>query len=379
MVSIESRFGNTRSYQLNKAQLNKLNTENSGKESAVKEPEKKQEKRRDIYMEMPVRALGYTNEVGEALRPVIGSWAWASWVPAIGYIAADVVDKYKQDEYGNQDPSGERGAKQLSNQLLASVALPTFAVKAGQTAVDMLSGLSKSGLAFSKREKISDFVINSMNTGEHNGFLNEAGKVDKKAFTDSLIPKMSETIKHKKTHNMLMKPLVAMRNWLANPHLKNPKKEDVNNYIGQVVDRLVENRQNLLDGVKPAKMSDKMFKKFTKDTQKVAEMTKATAEMAGNMPKEDVAELIKVAKKSIAFDYVRKMEKSHVFKNKILLSAGGFVALSLLAKPIDHFVENVVIKKAVEPAIAMVKGKGNDKTPPTENKADTPANNSVKA
>ena len=73
------------------------------------------------------------------------------------------------------------------------------------------------------------------------------------------------------------------------------------------------------------------------------------------------------------------MEKSHVFKNKILLSAGGFVALSLLAKPIDHFVENVVIKKAVEPAIAMVKGKGNDKTPPTENKADTPANNSVKA
>ena len=372
MVNIESRFGNARNYQLNRAQLNKLN---SGRENVAKEPDKKQEKRRDIYMEMPVRTLGYTNEVGEALRPVIGAWAWASWVPAIGYIAADVVDKYKQDEYGNQEPSGERGAKQLSTQLLASVALPTFAVKAGQTTVDMMSGLTNPGVSFNNREKISDFVIDAMNSGEHNGFLNEAGKVDKKAFTDSLIPKMSENIKHKETHNMLMKPFVAIKDWFSNPRLKNPKKADVNEYMGKVVDRLVENRQNLLDGVKPAKMSEKMFKKFTKDSR-VAEMTKAAVAMIGGASDEDVAELVKVAKKSVAFDYVRKMEKSHNFKNKILLSAGGFVALSLLAKPIDHFVENVVIKKTVEPAIAMVKGKG--KAPATENKFDAKANNNVK-
>ena len=113
LVNIESRFGNSRNYQLNRTQLNNLK---SGRENLVKEPEKKQEKRRDIYMEMPVRALGYTNEVGEALRPVIGSWAWASWVPAIGYITADVVDKYKQDEYGKQEPSAERATKQLSTQ-----------------------------------------------------------------------------------------------------------------------------------------------------------------------------------------------------------------------------------------------------------------------
>lgn len=373
MVNIESRFGNSRNYQLNRTQLNNLK---SGRENSVKEPEKKQEKRRDIYMEMPVRALGYTNEVGEALRPVIGSWAWASWVPAIGYIAADVVDKYKQDEYGNQEPSAERGTKQLSTQLLASVALPTFAVKAGQTAVDMMSGLTKPGVSFNNREKISDFVLDAMNSGEHNGFLNEAGKVDKKAFTDSLIPKMSENIKHKETHNMLMKPFVAIKDWFSNPRLKNPKKADVNGYMGKVVDRLVENRQNLLDGVKPAKMSDKMFKKFTKDSAKIADITKSAAEMLGKAP-EEIGELVNTAKKSVAFDYVRKMEKSHNFKNKILLSAGGFVALSLLAKPIDHFVENVVIKKAVEPAIAMVKGKG--KTNVAENKTDSTTNNSVKA
>lgn len=373
MVNIESRFGNSRNYQLNRTQLNNLK---SGRENSVKEPEKKQEKRRDIYMEMPVRALGYTNEVGEALRPVIGSWAWASWVPAIGYIAADVVDKYKQDEYGNQEPSAERGTKQLSTQLLASVALPTFAVKAGQTTVDMMSGLTKTGVSFNNREKISDFVLDAMNSGEHNGFLNEAGKVDKKAFTDSLIPKMSENIKHKEVHNKLLEPFYAVKKWFADPHIKNPKKADVNGYMGKVVDRLVENRQNLLDGVKPAKMSDKMFKKFTKDSAKIADITRSAAEMLGKAP-EEIGELVKTAKKSVAFDYVRKMEKSHNFKNKILLSAGGFVALSLLAKPIDHFVENVVIKKAVEPAIAMVKGKG--KTNVAENKTDSTTNNSVKA
>ena len=99
MVNIESRFGNGQNYRMNRAQLEKINF--SG-EKLLSEP-LKQERRKDIYMEMPIRALGYTNEVGEALRPVIGKWAWASWVPAIAYIGSDVADKYQQDEFGNQN------------------------------------------------------------------------------------------------------------------------------------------------------------------------------------------------------------------------------------------------------------------------------------
>lgn len=358
MINLETRFGNSNSYKLSRAQLKNISFNS---ENITKEPEKKQEKRRDIYMEMPIRALGYTNEVGEALRPVLGAWAWASWVPAIAYIASDVSDKYRQDEYGNQTPSGERATKQLSNQLLASVLLPTAAVKLGQTAVDMTSGLTKKGVKFSNREKISEFVMNAMNSGEHKSFLDSVGNVDKVAFTESLTPKIAENIKHKNSHNMFLRPLVAVKEWFASPYLRKTKTSDVNSYMSDVVERLVDNRQNLLDGVKPAKMSDKMFAKF-----------QANSEYAANLAREEAAklgksgdELIKAAqsaKQGVAFDYIKKMEKSHLFKNKILLSAGGFIALSLLAKPIDHFVENVVIKKAVEPTIEFVKSKKANKT-----------------
>lgn len=365
MLNIESKFGNNRNYQLDRTQLKNINF---GGESIENQPkaEEKKEKRRDIYMEMPVRALGYTNEVGEALRPVIGKWAWASWVPAIAYIASDVADKYNQDEYGNQVPSGERATKQLSNQLLASVLLPTAAVKVGQTAIDMASGISsKPGISFKNREKISNFVMNAMNQGEHKGFLDAAGKVDKTAFTESLVPKMAENLKHKRSRNMLLKPLVAVKEWFADPHLVKPKKENINGYMGKVVERLVDNRQNLLDGVKPEKMSDKMFKTFKINSAKATKFAREEGKKLGKTA-EEIAKMSQSAKQSVAFEYIQKMEKSHMFKNKILLSAGGFIALSLLAKPIDHFVENVVIKKAVEPTIAFFKGKTNNKTEETK-------------
>lgn len=354
MLNITNKFDSGKNYQLNRAQLKSINFdgENLNKE------EKPKEKRRDIYMEMPIRAFGYTNEIGEALRPVIGPWAWATWVPAIAYIGSDVADKYAQDEYGNQVPSGERAAKQLSTQVLASVLLPTVAVKTGQNTVGMLSSLAKSGLSFNSRERISEFVLNAMDRGEHKNFLDDAGKVSKKAFAESLTPKMAEKLKHKETKKMILKPLYAIKNWLAEPYLKNPKKADVNSGITRTVDRLVENRQNLLDGIKPEKMSEKMFKKFTSDSARASHAARKIAMSAGQNA-DEVAAAMKSAKQSVAFDYIKKLEKSHNFKNKALLSAGGFIALALLAKPIDRFVENVVMKKAVEPTIEYVRNKTN--------------------
>ena len=47
---------------------------------------------------MPIRALGYTNELGEAIRPISPMLANLSWLPAIGYISADIADKYNKNE-----------------------------------------------------------------------------------------------------------------------------------------------------------------------------------------------------------------------------------------------------------------------------------------
>ena len=41
-------------------------------------------------------------------------------------------------------------------------------------------------------------------------------------------------------------------------------------------------------------------------------------------------------------------------KNKMVKTLGGFIALALLAKPIDNFVEHIVIKKTVEPGLDLL-------------------------
>ena len=48
---------------------------------------------------------------------------------------------------------------------------------------------------------------------------------------------------------------------------------------------------------------------------------------------------------------LKEFHNSQIFKNKLIKTAGGFIALALLAKPIDDFVENIVIKKTVEPGL----------------------------
>ena len=51
---------------------------------------------------------------------------------------------------------------------------------------------------------------------------------------------------------------------------------------------------------------------------------------------------------------IRKIEKGRMFNNRILKSIGGMLALAVMAKPIDNFVENYVVDKCVGPAIDKV-------------------------
>lgn len=344
MTNIASGLGQN-NYLLRQEQLKNINfkSEKTEEQTAKVEEENKEPakvKRKDIYLDSPIRALGYSNELGEAIRPISPLLANLSWLPAIAYIGADVADKYKQDEYGNEDPSSKRASKQLATQLLASVLLPTAAVKTGQGIANNVAALSKKGLTLDHREKISDLVIESMNAGEHKNFLNAEGKVDKALFKESLAGKLDEIGKHNKTHRKLLKPFYAAVDFIKRPFVKTPKPEKIKDYAGAVVDRLVDTRQQLLDGIKPERMSKKAFNKFI--------------ELSKTAPAAE--------KQSLAFDAIRKMEKSKMFNNRVLKSIGGLVALSIMAKPIDKFVEHVIIGKLVGPAIDSVGNK------PQENK-----------
>ena len=284
-------------------------------------------KRKDIYAQMPIRALGYTNELGEAIRPLSPMLANLSWLPAIGYISADIADKYKQDEFSNRENSKGRASKQFITQLLASVFLPTLAVKAGQSIINGGTAYGKTGLSINSREQISDTVINSMKAGEHKKHLNIDGTVNKELYKDALSDKFDEILKHRNTHKS--NPVRMVINLFKKPLIKKPTTKNIKKYANSVVDRLVDERQQLLDGIKPEGLSQKAFNKFLKKSK--------------NMVMEE--------KQSLAFDVVRKMEKGRMFNNRILKSIGGLTALAIMAKPIDRFVENIVVDKYVGPQI----------------------------
>ena len=95
---------------------------------------KPKSKPKDIYSDTPIRLLGFTNEVGAAISPIVGPVGeLATYAPALGYIALDTHDKYRRgDDDSYQSPSHKRATTQLVFQMMASVIFPTAAVKASQ-------------------------------------------------------------------------------------------------------------------------------------------------------------------------------------------------------------------------------------------------------
>jgi hypothetical protein len=86
----------------------------------------------DLYRDTPLRYMGYSNEVGEAFRPIIPRLVVPSYALAIVYVLADTVDKGRQAHELSVATSGaadtrrvlEQAGDCLVWQLLASVFVP---------------------------------------------------------------------------------------------------------------------------------------------------------------------------------------------------------------------------------------------------------------
>lgn len=122
-------------------------------------------RKKDLYKDTPVRLLGFANEAGAAMAPLIGPVGeMITYAPALGYIALDVRDKYKRgDNDAYEKTSSRRATKQLVFQGLASVILPTAVVKTAQIiaskSVDKMPELKNKIKSFiSKRQNIDKFI-----------------------------------------------------------------------------------------------------------------------------------------------------------------------------------------------------------------------------
>lgn len=322
-----NRFHGLENFRSNKKTVTEQKEKESGKVKVAHD---------DPYMKWPLRGLAYTNELGEIIRPMNGLAANLLWVPAIGYIAADVGDKYKHAPDGSHEPSKKRAVKQLSFQMLASVILPTAAVKIGQKAANIFSAKGKTNLSINDRADYTNMITESMNKGTHEDFVDAAtGKVDRQRYTQHIVDNIAEKSKHKQTHKEMMNPLEKVINFIKKPFKTEPKTEHIHNYVAQTVDNIMDMRETLLEGKKPKNVSDKMFTSFQEATK------------SGDI----------VTKKSAAFNIIKKTQGNKLFKNNALKSLGGLVALAIMMKPIDNFVEHVLIEKCISPTIDWVGNK----------------------
>lgn len=112
----------------------------------------------DPLAKYPLRAFGYSNEVGAAVSamPVWGKAAEVGlWVPALMYLGADIYDKFRRGKEGDYTKASAAAAvEQATFQALASVILPTTAVKMGQGIAGYAAKFDKAGLTATAKEEI---------------------------------------------------------------------------------------------------------------------------------------------------------------------------------------------------------------------------------
>ena len=260
----------------------------------------------DPLLNWPLRGAAFTNEIGEAMRPLIGNYATLSWAPALLYIGADVYDKYKNDQT-EYSPSSRRALKQAIFQGLASVCLPIVAVKGGQNLFSLFGLCTKDKITFNTKDHINKLAQEFVANGKMHAYANKDEECVKEFLSivsNNMDLSDKKRVKHAYTSN----------------------KENVHNYAENTIKDLIKMRKDLLNPSDEFKISDSYlsYEQALKSGQ-----TK------------------NVAVKSILQGQLKKK----TLKGNFIKTIGGFIALGLAIKPIDRFVEEVLIGKVVAPTL----------------------------
>ncbi len=272
---------------------------------------------RDPLMRWPLRGAAFTNEVGEALRPIIGKYATLTWAPALLYIGADIYDKYKSDQT-EYSPDSRRCLKQAVFQGLASILLPIVAVKSGQNLFSLFGLKNNNKITYNAEEKIiklaQEFVANGKMRA-YDGKDNECIK--------DFLDIVDNNLSYKKSLKSASSPF-------KKEFFKFNNKENLDNYAQKTITKLINIRKSLLNP------SEEFKKNNLYSYYKLAL---------------ESGETKSVAVKSVLNKYLI----NKTTKGRIIKTIGGFLALGLAINPIDKFVEHVLIGKVVGPQIDKTK------------------------
>ena len=277
---------------------------------------------RDPLMRWPLRGAAFTNEVGEALRPLIGQYANLTWVPALMYIGADVYDKYKNDQT-EYSPNSKRLLKQAIFQGTASILLPIVAVKFGQNLFSVFGKFGKDGVSINQKEKIAKISEEFIANGQMRTYQ---GKDEEciRVFMDKVQNNLDFQNRRKVIKNPILKFFVTSE---AKMKLK---AEKINKYAESTIKDLIEQRKLMLNPTEEYKAT-KVYKDYINALSQ--EQTKIVATQ----------------------NALTNFQQNKMLKGKVVKTLGGFVALGLLIKPIDMFVHEILIGKLLGPTIDNIK------------------------
>lgn len=372
----------------------------------------------DPLAQYPVRAMGYANEVGAALSTMPG-WGKtaevALWIPALLYLGADIYDKYSRGKEGNySEASVNKAVEQATFQALASVILPTAAVKMGQNIAGIATKYDGSNLTASAQEELYGKILSDFDKGKFakGDYIKPDGTVRKgidrvmdRILNDDFDKLLSGTKQDLKTEGLWAKVKRFFTHSSRPVSAATSNRTDVDNFVRNKVneiyslqtklENITEDSLSALDS-RTRKYYNKALKNIdAKVQQLIAEnpsiilkkilnsgddrLKTYQSQILDNYQGDSLKLLLRdknrsakllsdlmaqpedrdyitkfVKKVKIARDTLRPIVKGKEMRLGWLKTAGGFIALGCLAIPIDHFVHKYIIEKAVAPALENV-------------------------
>ena len=219
--------------------------------------------------------------------------------------------------------NSKRLLKQAIFQGTASILLPIAAVKLGQNLFSIFGRLGKDGISINQKEKIGKIAEDFIKNGQMRAYQGK-DKECVQAFMDRVHNKLDFEKRARAINNPIRKFFIQAQDKLK----LNGEKFD--KYAEKTIKELIENRKLMLKPTEEFK-STQAYKDYINALSN--EQTK------------------NVATKSALINY----QKNKLLKGKVIKTIGGFLALGLLIKPIDKFVEEILIGKLIGPTIDNIK------------------------
>ena len=199
---------------------------------------------------------------------------------------------------------------------MASVFLPLIAVTAGQNVFSQFGKFGEDKVSINTKEHISKLAEDFVKNGKMRAFDGQDEECTKE-FLNTVSNSLDYSQKKKSLKNKFK-------------IFRLDSEKNVNKYATKTITNLIEMRKNLLNPSSEFKAGD-WYSNYIKSLNS--------------------GQTENVAVKSV----LKQFQKSKMMKGKFVKTIGGFIALGLAIKPIDTFVEHVLIGKYIGPEIDKIK------------------------